>query len=365
MAIRSDPAGLLCQNADMRALVLTANKVLEVLDRETPVAGPGELLVSVAACGICGSDVHGYDGSSGRRIPPLIMGHEAAGVVAETGPGVTRFRNGDRITFDSTIYCGKCRFCRIGEVNLCDQREVLGVSCGEYRRNGAFAEFVVVPERIAFQLPDSMPFPEAALLEPAAVGLHAVSLSPTDKRDTALIIGAGMIGLLTIQAARFAGFERVFIADIDASRLELAKSLGATDTLHAGGSDLVQRIHEITDGLGVDVVFEAVGRAETVSTAIDAARKSGTVLLIGNVTPAVKLPLQKVVSRQIRLQGTAASAGEYPKAIEAIARGALRVAPLISAVAPLASGPEWFERLYAGEPGLMKIVLAPGGTDLQ
>jgi len=354
-----------CQNANMKALVLTANKRLEVLDYATPVPAPGELLVAVAACGICGSDVHGYDGSSGRRIPPLIMGHEAAGVVAETGAGITRFHRGDRITFDSTIYCGECRFCRSGEVNLCDRREVLGVSCGEYRRNGAFAEFVVIPERIAFRLPDSMPFAEAALLEPAAVALHAVALSPSDRRDTALVIGAGMIGLLTMQAARSAGFKRVLIADIDASRLELAKTLGATDALHAGGSDLVERIQEVTGGVGVDVVFEAVGRDETVSAAIDAVRKGGTVLLIGNITPTVKLPLQKVVSRQIRLQGTAASAGEYTEAIDGIARGTIRVAPLISAVAPLASGPEWFERLYAGAPGLMKVVLAPGGTSLQ
>jgi len=349
----------------MKALVLTANKRLEVMDHPTPVAGPGELLVAVEACGICGSDVHGFDGSSGRRIPPIIMGHEAAGVVAETGSGVTRFRRGDRITFDSTIYCGECRFCRSGDVNLCDRREVLGVSCGEYRRNGAFAEFVVVPERIAFRLPDSMPFADAALLEPAAVALHAVALSPSEKRDTALVIGAGMIGLLTMQAARSAGFERVFIADIDASRLAIAKTLGATDILHASESGLVQRIEEITGGLGVDVVFEAVGRDETVSAAIDAVRKGGTVLLIGNITPTVKLPLQKVVSRQIRLQGTAASAGEYPQAIESMARGTIRVAPLISAVAPLASGAHWFERLYAGEPGLMKVVLAPGGPSLQ
>lgn len=356
---------MICQNADVKALVLTADKRLEMLDSPTPAAGPGELLVSVAACGICGSDVHGYDGSSGRRIPPLIMGHEAAGVVAEVGPGVTRFRAGDRVTFDSTIYCGECRFCRSGDVNLCDRREVLGVSCGEYRRHGAFAEFVTVPERIAFRLPDAMPFAEAALLEPAAVALHAVSLSPRAKGDAALVIGAGMIGLLTLQAARVAGFERVFIADIDASRLELAKGFGATEALQAGAGDLIERVRALTGGLGVDVVFEAVGRDETVNAAIDSVRKGGTVVLIGNIAPAVKLPLQKVVSRQIRLQGTAASAGEYPQAIEAIANGTMRVAPFISAVAPLESGPEWFERLYAGEPGLMKVVLAPGGMQEQ
>ena len=348
----------------MNALVLTEYKRLKLMERERPVAGPGEVLVRVAACGICGSDVHGYDGSSGRRIPPLVMGHEAAGVIEELGPGATRFQRGDRVTFDSTIYCGECRFCRRGDVNLCDRREVLGVSCGDYRRDGAFAEYVLVPERIVYRLPDAMPFAEAAMLEAVSVALHAVAVSDLRGGETALVIGAGMIGLLTLQAARAAGCSRVFIADVDATRLELAKGLGAAEALNVSGDDLVRRCHELTEGAGVDVALEAVGRNETVATAIDAVRKGGTVTLIGNVTPEVTLPLQKVVSRQLRLQGTAASCGEYPQAIEMMTRGAIQVKPLISAVAPLNEGPRWFERLYKHEPGLMKIVLTPkeGGT---
>jgi L-iditol 2-dehydrogenase len=343
----------------MNALVLTENKQLELLDRPRPVPGRGEVLVRVSACGICGSDVHGYDGSSGRRIPPLVMGHEAAGVIAELGLGVDRFRLGDRVTFDSTIYCGECRFCKQGDVNLCDRREVLGVSCGDYRRDGAFADYVLVPERIVYRLPDAMPFAEAAMLEAVSVALHAVVVSELRGGETALVIGAGMIGLLTLQAARAAGCSRVFIADVDATRLELAKKLGATGTLHLSGSELVRKCQELTDGAGVDVALEVVGRDETVSTAIDAVRKGGTVTLIGNVTPEVRLPLQKVVSRQLRLQGTAASSGEYPQAIEFVTNGTIQVKPLITAVAPLEEGPRWFERLYAHEPGLMKIVLSP------
>ena len=343
----------------MNALVLTEYNHLEFLDRPQPVPGPGELLVRVAACGICGSDVHGFDGSSGRRIPPLVMGHEAAGSVAAIGPGVQRFSVGDRVTFDSTIYCGECRFCRQGLVNLCDRREVLGVSCGDYRRDGAFAEYVKVPERITYKLPDTMPFEEAAMLEAVSVALHAVAVSDLRGGETALVIGAGMIGLLTLQAARAAGCSRVFIADVDSTRLALAKQLGATETLQLTGAELVRKCQDLTGGPGVDVVLEAVGRDETISTAIDAVRKGGTVTLIGNVTPEVRLPLQKVVSRQLRLQGTAASCGEYPQAIEMIANGTMQVKPLITAVAPLHEGPEWFRRLYAHEPGLMKIVLAP------
>ncbi|UWZ84121.1 galactitol-1-phosphate 5-dehydrogenase [Occallatibacter riparius] len=343
----------------MNALVLTEYNHLEVQDRPRPQPAADELVVHVAACGICGSDVHGLDGSSGRRIPPLVMGHEAAGVVAEVGANVQGFRVGDRVTFDSTIYCGDCRFCRRGDMNLCDRREVLGVSCGDYRRDGAFAEYVLVPERIVYKLPDAMPFAEAAMLEAVSVALHAVAVSDVRGGETALVIGAGMIGLLTLQAARAAGCSRVFIADVDATRLALAKELGATETLHLSGGELVRRCQELTEGAGVDLVLEAVGRDETVSTAIDAVRKGGTVTLIGNVTPEVKLPLQKVVSRQLRLQGTAASCGEYPQAIEMITNGTIQVKPLISAVAPLEEGPDWFKRLYAHEPGLMKVVLTP------
>lgn len=344
----------------MEALVLTEYKHLEILERPRPVPDEGQVLVQVAACGICGSDVHGYDGSSGRRIPPLVMGHEAAGVVAEVGPGVTSFVVGERVTFDSTVYCGTCRYCSAGLVNLCDRREVLGVSTPEFRRDGAFAEYVLVPERIMYRLPDAMPFEEAAMLEAVSVALHAVALTDLKGGETALVVGAGMIGLLTLQAAKAKGCSRVFVTDVDSSRLELARQMGADEVILADA--MLDKVKQLTGGEGVDVALEAVGRDETVAAAIDAVRKGGAVTLIGNVTPQVTLPLQKVVSRQIRLQGTAASAGEYPEAIELISKGLIKVKPLISAAAPLEQGPQWFERLYKGEAGVMKVVLLPGGA---
>src|SRR3954468_3835050 len=341
----------------MKSLLLKEYLQLEVADFPQPQPGPGEVLIRVAACGICGSDVHGYDGTSGRRIPPIVMGHEAAGLVASVGTGVARFKAGDRVTFDSTVYCGECPFCLRGEVNLCDNREVIGVSCGEYRRHAAFAEYIAVPERIIYHLPDSMSFPEAAMLEAVSVALHGVRVTGDIKGQTALVIGAGMIGLLTMQAARAAGAARVFIADIDATRLDLARSLGVDEALNLSGPDLIAAILERTQGVGADVVLEAVGRNETIATAIDCVRKGGTVTLIGNITPTVEIHLQKVVSRQIRLQGSAASAGEYPQAIDLIAAGEIKVKALITAVAPLEEGPQWFKRLYEHEPNLMKVVL--------
>jgi L-iditol 2-dehydrogenase len=356
----------------MKALLLSEYNHLEVKDLPCPTPNSDELLIQVSACGVCGSDVHGYDGSTGRRIPPIVMGHEAAGIVAAVGANVDRFRPGDRVTFDSTIYCGACDYCQKGQVNLCDQRQVIGVSCGEYRRAGAFAEFLVVPARIAYPLPANFSFAEAALLEAVSVALHGVAVSEMKRASTVLVIGAGMIGLLLLQAAREAGASRIFVSDVDPTRLALAATLGADVTLQATSAPLVETILRHTGGKGVDVVLEAVGCEETITTAIDSVRKGGTVTLVGNITPQITLPLQKVVSRQIRLQGSCASAGEYPQAIDLIASGKIKVSSLITAVAPLSEAPSWFERLYAREPNLMKIILdprldasAPGGAHKQ
>lgn len=343
----------------MKALLLSAYNHLEVTDVPVPSVRPDELLIRVVACGICGSDVHGYDGSSGRRIPPIIMGHEAAGVVEAVGKDVNNFHPGDRVTFDSTVYCGACPSCLRGEVNLCDHREVLGVSCGDYRRAGAFAEFVAVPARISYHLPDNLAFHEAAILEAVSVALHAVSLVPIRPDSTALVLGAGTIGLLLQQALRVAGCSRVFVTDVDATRLKLSEQLGATVTLKSG-SDLVPAMMDLTNGIGVDVAAEAVGITPTINAAVDCVRKGGTVLLVGNITPEVTIPLQKVVSRQIQLQGSCASAGEYPQAIELMSARQIKVGPLITARATLDQGPRWFERLHAQEPNLMKVVLEPG-----
>ena len=341
----------------MKALVLSAYNQLDIADVPAPVAGPSEVLIRVEACGICGSDVHGYDGSSGRRIPPITMGHEAAGLISALGHDVQGLKIGDRVTFDSTVYCGHCDYCLRGEVNLCDDRQVIGVSCGDYRREGAFAEYVRVPHHIVYKLPESLSFAEAAMLEAVSVALHAVRISSPHGHDAALVIGAGMIGLLTLQATKAMGYKNVIVADVDATRLAMA--VGADHVIHASGQELIAQVMKLTNHRGVDVAFEAVGRNETVSAAIDAVRKGGTVTLIGNITPEVTLPLQKVVTREIRLQGTAASAGEYPLAMELMIAGKIQVLPLITAVAPLEDGPQWFARLHAREPNLMKVVLSP------
>jgi len=343
----------------MKALLLTEYRKLEPADVPRPVPGPHELLVRVKACGICGSDIHGYDGSTGRRIPPLVMGHEAAGEVAETGPGVSGFSVGDRVTFDSTISCGECWYCQRGQINLCQNRQVLGVSCDEYRRHGAFAEYVLIPQRIAYHLPASLSYEHAALLEAVSVAVHAVNRTPIRMGDTAVVVGSGMIGLLVVQALRHAGCGRIIAIDLDNDRLKLARTLGADVTFNARTENLAEAVAGLTGGRGADVALEAVGATAPIQTAIQVLRRGGALTLVGNLAPRIDLPLQLVVTRELTLYGSCASSNDYPLSIEMMASGKIQVEPLISACAPLADGPQWFERLYAHEAGLMKVILQP------
>jgi L-iditol 2-dehydrogenase len=308
---------------------------------------------------VCGSDIHGYDGSTGRRIPPLVMGHEAAGVVERVGSRVEGFTAGDRVTFDSMVSCGQCDFCRRDQINLCDNRMVLGVSCGDYRRHGAFAEYVAVPARILYKLPDHLSFERAALTEAVSIAVHAVNRHVPAPDDTVVVVGAGMIGVLTIQVLKAKGVRTIVAVDVDPQKLDLARQTGATHTVNAKEADVAATIAGMTGGRGADVAFEVVGHGDTVANAIRSVGKGGTVVIIGNLSPNVELPLQSVVTREISLLGSCGSAGEIPECIDLLARGVVNVDPIISLKAPLEDGPALFARLYEGDRRLMKVILQP------
>jgi len=343
----------------MKALVLKEYNRLAIEEVPEPVPGEREVRVAVKACGICGSDVHGMDGSTGRRRPPIIMGHEAAGVIESVGRGVEGWKPGDSVTFDSTIYCGECAYCRSGQINLCDRRRVLGVSCEDYRQHGAFADFVVVPERILYRVPQNLSFDRAALVEPYSIALHAVRRSPPELNDSVVVVGAGMIGLALVQALHQTGCGELIVVDVAVDRLDLAKQIGASRVINAQTENARQTILDLTGGKGANRSFEAVGIGSTVSLAIECVRKGGSVVLVGNVTPKVELPLQVAVTRELNILGSCASKGEYPACLDMMARGELDPTPLISAKGSLKEGATWFDRLYNKEPGLLKVILTP------
>jgi L-iditol 2-dehydrogenase len=343
----------------MKALVLTEYNHFELQDVAKPTINPNEVLVRVQAVGICGSDVHGMDGSSGRRIPPITMGHEASGIIADVGSDVRGWSTGDRVTFDSTVYALDDWYSRRGMYNLSDGREVVGVSTPDFKRQGAFAEYVAVPQHILYAIPENVTFTQAALVEPVAVALHAVSLTPVQINDSAVVVGAGMIGLFVIQALKLAGCGAIIAIDLDDDRLALANQLGATHTINARSADVAQQVQALTHGRGADVSFEVVGAGPTVKTAIDCVRKGATVTLVGNLAPTVEIPLQAVVTRQLRLQGSCAINGEYEAALALISSGRMNVEAILSAEVPLAEGVDWFKRLYDKEKGLIKVVLKP------
>ena len=230
------------------------------------------------------------DGARGRRVSSN-----------ESGDGVHGFTAGDRVSFDSTVSCGACDFCRRGQINLCDNRTVLGVSCGDYRRHGAFAEYVAVPSRILYKLPDSLPFERAALLESVSIAVHAVSRHVPKPGDTVVVVGAGMIGVLIIQVLKDKGSRHIVAVDVDPQKLALAQRLGATHTLNPKESDVPAAVRDVTGGRGADVSFEVVGHGDTVLSAIRSLRK-------GRNGRARRQP----VTRQSSCRCRRSSAAKYP-----------------------------------------------------
>lgn len=344
----------------MKALIMTEYKKLEYKDVPKPeIKNPNEVLVRIKAAAICGSDVHGMDGSTGRRQPPIIMGHEASGIIEEIGSAVHSFNVGDRVTFDSTIWCGVCPFCREGKVNLCDSRRVLGVSCDEYKQDGIFAEYAIIQDHVLYRLPENLDFEQASLTEPASVAAHAISLAPPRLGERVALVGAGLIGLLTLKLLKLSGCALLIVLETDQGRREKALACGADYALDPTDPALLEKVATLTDGAMMDKVFEAVGATAPIKTAIDLVKKGGTVVLVGNTSPTIDLPLQQVVSRQIRLQGSCAISGEYPAVISMMGSGKLQVTDLISKTAPLSEGQLWFDKLYNREDNLLKVILIP------
>lgn len=343
----------------MKALIYTKPGGFEFSDFPDPDVGDDDVLIRVKVCGICGSDVQGSTGKTGRRIPPLVMGHEAAGIIEETGRNVKGLQRGDRVCFDSTVYCNKCESCQKGWYNRCERRQVLGVSTSAFKRHGAFAEYVAVPWWIVARIPGHMSFVHAALLEPVSIAMHAVNRSPDLSGNTVVVLGAGTIGLFVLQAARLKGAAHVIVADINEFRLNVARKLRANVAVNPVKSDLSETILGETRNKGADVTFEAVGYAKTFRDAVSVTKTGGHVIAIGNLEKMAEFDLQDFIARELTFRGSYASSGEFRDCIELVASGKINVHPLISDVMPLRDGQRAFDRLLKAEENLLKIILEP------
>jgi 2-desacetyl-2-hydroxyethyl bacteriochlorophyllide A dehydrogenase len=343
----------------MKALVLEDYNKFIFQDITMPkIANGDDVLIKVKAASVCGSDVHGMSGATGRRLPPIIMGHEASGQIVEVGSNVKKFNVGDRVVFNSTLFCGQCGYCQHGEVNLCDERKVFGVSCEEYKINGAYAEYIVVPDRIVYSIPESVSYEQASLIEPFSVGFHAVRVAELGLADTVLVYGSGTIGSFIIQSLRIKGAGKIIATDIDDDKLVLAKEMGADYVINSKKTDLISEIRKIAPN-GLDIVFDVVGKASVARQGLDLLKKGGTIVMVGLMDREISFPVQRITTWQLRIQGTYISSDEYPACIDLISSGRVNLKPFLKNYVPLSEAPIWFNRLQSAEKGLHKVIFNP------
>ncbi len=319
----------------MKALVFTDFNRQDVQDLPIPqLVYPDDVLVRVRAAGVCGSDLHGYTGQSGRRQPPLVMGHEVTGEVVQVGNQVKHFRAGDRVAVQPLIY-------RPDEVTGVVTRRLIGMNLP-----GAYEEYIVVPAENLFPIPDSLSFTAGSLTEPLAVAVHAVSLRQVRPYDSVLVIGAGAIGLLTLQVLKLAGAGKVAMSDVNEDRLALARQIGADATFNATHQDFDQFLQATTDGKGFDMTYEAVGITPTVKQSIQGVKYGGTVVWIGNNQRVVEVDMQSIVTREVSVAGTyGMNQQDFARALQMLADGAIDVEPLVNRRATLAEGTTLFDEL--------------------
>lgn len=337
---------------------LTGVQKIELRDSEMPRMAPDEVLVEVKHVGICGSDVMFYeDPSVGGRLDtplPVVLGHESAGVVVEVGAQVTGLAPGDRVALEPGVPCGKCRWCLSGKYNLCPQ--VNFMACAPWER-AALSRYITHPAAFSFKLPDNVSTLEGALVEPLAVGLHAASRAGAGLGQTAVILGSGCIGLMTLLACRSMGVSRVVMADLFDNRLETAASLGADLTVNSGKEDLTRRVLEFTGGLGADLVFETAGSPVTTALTPGLVMRGGRIVLVGNIHEKVSFDFFALNSKEVDVLSVFRYRNLYPVAIQAIAAGSIPVAKVATNFFPFEEAAKAFDVAKNQKQTALKVVV--------
>lgn len=341
----------------MRTAVMQEVRKIIMEERPMPQAGPGEVLIRVSHCGICGSDIHYYEqGRVGDFVveKPIILGHECAGVVVDTGENVTRVKKGEVVAVEPGRTCGKCEFCKSGRYNLCP--DVRFLATPPY--DGAFAEYIAYPEDMVFPLPASMDTVEGAMLEPFCVGLHAAMQSECRPGQSAAVLGAGCIGLCTMLALSVMGVKEVYVADRIGKRLQMAGELGATAVVDAGEKDTVEEILKMTGGRGVDLVFETAGAEQTLQQTASLVATGGTVVLVGMAAdPVFRYDFGKIMSKEVKLHTVFRYRNLYPLAIKAVSEQKVPLKKIVTDFYPFEKTAEAMEDSVQRKADIVKAVI--------
>lgn len=336
------------------AIFEKANEPLKIGEWPTPEPKAGEILVKVAACGVCHTDLHYIDhGVPTFKKPPLILGHEASGIVAGVGTGVSDRKEGDRVLLPAVLTCGYCRNCRIGRENICLNMKMFGNDI-----DGSYAEYVIAPAKDTFILPDAIPLEEGSIIADAiSTPYHAVkNRGQVRGGDWVVVFGCGGIGLNIVQvAAAFGG--NVVAIDIRDDKLEAAKSLGARATINAEGVERIDKqVRKLTGG-GADVGFEAIGNPTTIATAFSCVRNGGRMVVVGYTHKDVALNAGRIMYREMEVVGSLGCRPvDYPPLIEMVGAGRIKVKELVTARFPLEKLNDAFDKLRSGE-GLRSIMV--------
>ncbi len=340
----------------MKALRFLSPRELKVQEVKDPVPADDECLLRVRACGICGSDPAGYLGRSGRRIPPMTMGHEFAAEVVKIGKAVTKFKVGDGVVPQPINFCGNCEFCKQGLTMLCSNKKFFGV----LTTDGAMAEYVSVPEKLLYPLPEKLSYYEAALAEPYAVTYGAYRKAGNLKDQIVLIVGAGTIGDCLLQLVLLDKPKMVIVADLSDTRLEKAISFGATHGINTGKVDALEEISRLTDGHMIDVAFEAVGVEPTANLSIKALRIAGTAVWLGMNQKEMTINMQDVVCSARKVIGSFNyTHEEFGEVVQILGSGKLEADRMITKVVSLDKAAWAFEELISSPDNYLKIIIDP------
>lgn len=337
----------------MKGLVYHGNEVLKWEEVGDVTPKGNEVKIKVQAAGICGSDVHGYQGTTGRRIPPMIMGHEFSGVICEVGDDVAALLPGDRVAPFPMDYCGECLNCRKGDVQFCPDKKQFGV----LTVNGAFAEYLCVPEKVCYKLDDSVSFSAGSLIEPLAVAYRGVEHAGDIEGKTVLIVGSGTIGLMLTACVKVKNPACIIVTDLSSARLDVAMKMGADLTANPSESDIKKVILANTEGYGVDVSFEAVGATPACVQSLENLRTGGRSVWLGQGKKTVEIGMLDIVTRELSVCGSFTyGLDAFQSAVDMLNSGTIDVGPVISREVPMSEGAGWFEKLKKPED-LVKVIL--------